>query len=52
MTNNVAIKALKDIKTYCAADALDALEYVIKVMEKLEDANVKNPLESDFTKVK
>lgn len=50
MTNEKAIKALKEIKTYCAATSLDALEYVIQVMEKLEKDGVKEPLKTDFTK--
>lgn len=51
MTNDEAIQTLKEIKTYCAANALDALEYVIQVMEKLEKDGVKNPLDTDFTKI-
>lgn len=46
MTNVEAVKALKDIKTYAQANALDALEYAIKVLEKLEKDGIKNPLES------
>ena len=49
MTNEKAIEALKRIKTYTAADLLDELDYVIKVMEKLEKDGIKEPLETDFT---
>lgn len=46
MTNVDAVKALKDIKTYAQAHSLDALDYAIKVLEKLEKDGVKNPLEN------
>ncbi len=52
MTNEKAIKALKQIKTYCAATMLDELDYVIQVMEKLEKDGVKEPLNTDFSKLK
>ncbi len=52
MTNEKAIKALKQIKTYCAATMLDELDYVIQVMEKLEKDGIKEPLNTDFTKLK
>ena len=35
MTNEEAIKALKEMKTYTAPALLDELDYVIAVMEKL-----------------
>ncbi|MCF0242232.1 MAG: hypothetical protein HUK25_06305 [Treponema sp.] len=44
MTNVDAIKALNDIKTYAQANALDALEYAIKILEKLEKDGIKEPL--------
>ena len=40
MTNEEAIKALKEIKTYTAAGLLDELDYVIAVMEKLNNTIV------------
>jgi len=51
MTNEKVIVALKEIKNYCAANLLAELDYAIKVMEKLEKDGVKQPLETDFTKV-
>ena len=51
MTKEKAIKALRQIKTYCAATMLDELDYVLQVMEKLEKSGIKNPLETDFTKL-
>ena len=51
MTNETALKALRQIKTYCSASQLDELEYAISVLEKLEKDGVKNPLETDFTKL-
>ncbi|MGN0738716.1 MAG: hypothetical protein ACI4LX_00925 [Treponema sp.] len=51
MTNEKAIKALQQIKTYCSATLLDELDYVLQVMEKLEREGIKNPLETDFTKL-
>ena len=52
MKNEEALKALKEIKTYCAASLLDELDYVIKVMEKLIKDDVTEPLTTDFTKLK
>jgi phage terminase small subunit len=52
MTNEEAIKALKEIKTYTAAVLLDELDYVIAVMEKLNKEGIKNPLDVDFSKLK
>lgn len=49
MTNEKAIKALRQIKTYCSATLLDELDYVLLVMEKLEKDGIQNPLETDFT---
>jgi len=46
MTNAEAIKALTDIKTYAQAQSLDALDYAIKVLEKLEKEEKTKPLES------
>lgn len=51
MTNKTVIDALKQIKTYCAADSLDKLEYAIAVIEKLDADGVQQPLKTDFTKV-
>lgn len=52
MTNKEAIKALDEIKTYCDSKLLDELAYVRKVIEKLEEAGIENPLEADFSKLK
>jgi hypothetical protein len=49
MTNKTVIDALKQMKTYCAADSLDKLNYAIAVIEKLENDGVQNPLKTDFT---
>lgn len=49
MTNLDAVKALNDIKTYAQANALDALDYAIKVLEKLEKDGVKDPLKTKTT---
>ena len=45
MNNIEAAKTLNDIKTYAQANALDALDYAIKVLEKLENEGNKTPLE-------
>lgn len=50
MTNLEALKALESIKTYCAADALDAVEYAMKVLEKLSNEGIEKPLETSFKK--
>lgn len=49
MTNKTVIDALKQIKTYCAADLLEKLNYAIDIIEKLEKDGVKDPLATDFT---
>ncbi|MBO4546295.1 MAG: hypothetical protein J5700_01840 [Treponema sp.] len=50
MTNNEAIKVLKELKTYCAANALDAVHYAIAVIEHLEKAGVSSPLTAELSK--
>ena len=52
MTNKDAVKALKQIKTYCDAELLDELDYAIQVIEKLEKDGISAPLTEDFTKLK
>ncbi len=49
MTNEKALKALRQIKTYCAATQLEELDYAIEVLEKLEKDGIKEPLATDFT---
>lgn len=51
MTNEAAIKALKEIKAYCSTGQLEGLDYVIAIVEKLEKEGVKEPLATDFTKL-
>lgn len=51
MTNEKALKALRQIKTYCSATQLEELDYAIEVLEKLEKEGVKEPLKADFTKL-
>lgn len=50
MTNEKAIKALEQIKTYCSATNLEELDYVIEVMKKLHADGIKDPLNTDFKK--
>ena len=52
MTNPRAIRALNDLKVYASSRSLDAVNYAIAVLEKLEEAGVENPLESLATKGK
>lgn len=52
MTTEKALKALKQIKTYCSATNLDELEYAIQVLEKLKEDGIQDPLNTDFTKLK
>ena len=51
MTNEAAIKALKEIKAYCSTGQLEELDYVISIIEKLEHDGVKDPLSADFKKL-
>lgn len=51
MTNEKAIKALEQIKTYVTANSLDEVDYAIDVLKRLEKAGVSSPLEADFTKL-
>ncbi len=46
MTNRKAIHALNDLKVYASSRSLDAVNYAIAVLEKLEEAGVERPLES------
>lgn len=47
MMNNVkAVMALRDIKVYANTNAVDALDYAIAVLEKLEQAGISEPLKS------
>lgn len=52
MTNRRAITALNDLKVYASSRSLDAVNYAIAVLEKLEEAGVANPLESPTPKGK
>lgn len=51
MTNEKAIKALVQIKTYVTANSLDEIDYAIDVLKKLDAEGVKEPLKTDFTKL-
>ncbi|MCQ2098368.1 MAG: hypothetical protein MJY87_10585 [Fibrobacter sp.] len=46
MNNMRAVMALNDLKVYASSHALDALNYAIAVLEKLEESGIRNPLES------
>jgi len=46
MNNVRAAMALNDLKVYASSHSLDALDYAIAVLEKLEEEGVKNPLVS------
>lgn len=46
MNNVRAAMALNDLKVYASSHSLDALNYAIAVLEKLEDAGIKQPLVS------
>lgn len=52
MTNEKALKALKQMKVSCSPTQLEELDYAIEVLEKLEKAGVSKPLEADFTSAK
>ncbi len=44
MTNEEAILALKQIKTYAAANLLDSIDYAVYVLQKLDELGIKKPL--------
>lgn len=44
MNNVRAAMALNDLKVYANSHALDALNYAIAVLEKLEESGIKHPL--------
>lgn len=46
MNNVRAVMALSDLKVYANSRALDAIDYAIAVLEKLEEAGIKQPLVS------
>lgn len=51
MNNKEAIKVLKELQTYCSATSLDAVNYTIAVLEKLEAQGILEPLNTDFSKI-
>lgn len=46
MNNVRAVMALNDLKVYASSRSLEALDYAIAVLEKLEKEGIKNPIES------
>lgn len=46
MNNVRAVMALNDLKVYASSRSLEALDYAIAVLKKLEEAGIKNPLET------
>jgi len=52
ITNEKALKALEQIKTYCSATNLDELNYVIDVLKKLQKEGVSKPLTADYSSAK
>ena len=46
MNNQRAIFALSDLRMYASSHSLDAIDYAIEVLQKLENAGIKKPLES------
>lgn len=46
MNNQRAIYVLSDLKMYASSQSLDAIDYAIEVLQKLENAGITNPLES------
>lgn len=44
MTNEESILALKQIKTYAAANLLDSIDYAVDVLQKLDELGIKKPL--------
>lgn len=46
MDNVRAAMALNDLKVYANSHSLDALNYAIAVLEKLQNAGIKHPLVS------
>jgi hypothetical protein len=46
MNNQRAIFALSDLRMYASSHSLDAIDYAIEVLQKLEAAGIKKPLES------
>lgn len=46
MNNVRAVMALNDLKVYASSRSLDALNYAIAVLEKLEEVGINSPLTS------
>jgi len=46
MNNVKAALVLQDVKVYANTNAMEALDYAIAVLEKLEQAGIKEPLKS------
>lgn len=52
MNNQRAIYVLSDLKVYASSHSLDAIDYAIEVLQKLESAGIKKPLETLTPEVK
>lgn len=46
ITNAEAIQALTTLRVYAASNTLEALDYAMAVLKKLDDAGIKTPLET------
>jgi len=51
MSNEEVVKALQEIKTYTNRNCIEAIDYAIEVFQKLENAGIKVPMETDFKKL-
>lgn len=49
MTNEKAVEALKQVRTYATAKDLEAVDYAIEVLEKLIEKNPSSPSPEDST---
>ena len=51
MSNEKALKALNQIKTYVPSTQVEEFDYVVEVIKKLEKDGIKDPLNTDFSKL-
>ncbi len=51
MTLEKALETLKQVRITCSASQLEEIDFTIKILEKLSEAGIKEPLHADFKKL-
>ena len=51
MSTEEVIKALEQVKAYCASNLLDPLDYALHVFKHFKRAGIEDPVHADFSKL-